>query len=84
MLQGARLVFAQETESAPRLGGIEDQVNDGGGDPITARYMRQGFFTFEPKFKLLIMLERVLFRLRLLFKNNSYVLLAKNRIVLCW
>ena len=53
MLQGARLVFAQETESGRAW--AESKIKSmTGGDPITARYMRQDFFTFEPKFKLLI------------------------------
>ena len=53
MLQGARLVFAQETESGRAW--AESRIKAlTGGDPITARYMRQDFFTYEPKFKLLI------------------------------
>lgn len=53
MLQGARLVFAQETESGKAWAEARIKALTG-GDPVTARYMRQDFFTFEPKFKLLI------------------------------
>ena len=53
MLQGARMVFAQETESGKNWG--ESRLKSlTGGDSITARFMRQDFFTFVPKFKLLI------------------------------
>ena len=53
MLRGARLVLAQETEEGRAW--AESKIKSlTGGDPITARYMRQDFFTFEPKFKLLI------------------------------
>ena len=53
MLQGARMVFAQETESGRAW--AESKIKSlTGGDPISARYMRQDFFTFTPKFKLLI------------------------------
>ena len=53
MLQGARMVFAQETESGKAW--AESRIKSlTGGDPITARFMRQDFFTFVPKFKLLI------------------------------
>lgn len=53
MLRGARLVLAQETEEGRAW--AESRIKAlTGGDPITARYMRQDFFTFEPKFKLLI------------------------------
>lgn len=53
MLQGARVVFAQETESGKAW--AESRIKSlTGGDPITARYMRQDYFTFKPKFKLLI------------------------------
>jgi putative DNA primase/helicase len=53
MLQGARMVFAQETESGRDW--AESRIKSlTGGDPITARYMRQDFFTYLPKFKLLI------------------------------
>ena len=53
MLQGARMVFAQETERGRAW--AESKIKSlTGGDPITARFMRQDFFTFVPKFKLLI------------------------------
>ncbi|HEX2527205.1 MAG TPA: phage/plasmid primase, P4 family [Geminicoccus sp.] len=53
MLQGARLVIASELSPGkpwdePKLKGLT------GGDPITARYMRQDFFTFEPAFTLFV------------------------------
>jgi putative DNA primase/helicase len=52
-LRGARLVVSQETERGRRW--AESKVKAlTGGDPITARYMRQDFFTFQPRFKLLI------------------------------
>lgn len=51
-LFGARLVTAQETQEGrnwdeARVKGIT------GGDPITARFMRENFFTYTPQFKLL-------------------------------
>ncbi len=53
MLRGARLVIAQETEEGRAW--AESRIKAlTGGDPITARFMRQDFFTFAPKFKLLI------------------------------
>ncbi len=53
MLRGARLVLAQETEEGRAW--AESRIKSmAGGDPITARYMRQDFFTYEPRFKLLI------------------------------
>lgn len=53
MMNGARLVAASETAQEntwdePKLKQLT------GGDPITARFMRQDFFTFTPGFKLLI------------------------------
>ena len=53
MLRGARLVTAQETEQG-RLWAETKIKSLTGGDPITARYMRQDFFTFQPQFKLFI------------------------------
>jgi len=53
MLRGARLVTAQETEEGRRWAEIKIKALTG-GDPITARFMRQDFFTFVPQFKLLI------------------------------
>jgi putative DNA primase/helicase len=53
MLQGARLVIAQETEEGRRW--AESRIKAlTGGDKISARYMRQDFFQFTPAFKLLI------------------------------
>ena len=53
MLQGARLVTASETEEGQAW--AESKIKAlTGGDPITARYMRQDFFTFLPTFKLVI------------------------------
>ena len=53
MLAGARLVTASETEQG--RGFAEARVKAiTGGDPITARYMRQDNFTFQPQFKLMI------------------------------
>ena len=53
MLRGARLVSAQETEEGRRW--AESRIKAlTGGDPITARFMRQDFFTFQPGFKLII------------------------------
>jgi len=53
MLRGARLVTAQETEEGRRW--AESRVKGmSGGDPISARFMRQDYFTFQPTFKLLI------------------------------
>ena len=53
MLRGARLVTASETEEGRAW--AEARVKQmTGGDPITARFMRQDFFTFFPNFKLFI------------------------------
>jgi putative DNA primase/helicase len=53
MLRGARLVTAQETESDRHW--AEARIKSiTGGDPITARFMRQDFFTYQPQFKLMI------------------------------
>lgn len=53
MLRGARLVTASETEEGRRW--AEARIKQlTGGDPITARFMRQDFFTFRPAFKLLV------------------------------
>jgi len=50
-LQGARLVVAQETEEGRRW--AESLIKSmTGGDPIKARFMRQDYFEFLPKFKL--------------------------------
>ena len=53
MLKGARLVTASETEQG--RGWAEAKVKAiTGGDPITARFMRQDNFTYRPHFKLMI------------------------------
>lgn len=53
MLKGARIVAAQETEEGRRW--AESRIKAlTGGDPITARFMRQDFFTYTPQFKLFI------------------------------
>jgi hypothetical protein len=53
MLQGARLVTAQETEEGKFWAEAKIKALTG-GDPITARFMRQDFFTYLPQFKLVI------------------------------
>jgi putative DNA primase/helicase len=53
MLRGARAVISQETEEGRNW--AESRIKAlTGGDPISARFMRQDFFTFDPQFKLLI------------------------------
>ncbi|RON17563.1 hypothetical protein BK660_23205 [Pseudomonas brassicacearum] len=53
MLKGARLVTASETEEGKRWAEAKiKQIT--GGDPITARFMRRDFFTYQPEFKLVI------------------------------
>lgn len=53
MLRGARLAVATETEEGRRW--AESKVKAmTGGDPISARFMRQDFFTFKPQFKLMV------------------------------
>lgn len=53
MLRGARLVSASETEEGRAW--AEARIKQmTGGDPVTARFMRQDFFTFDPQFKLTI------------------------------
>ena len=52
-LMGARLVVAQETDEGRKW--AESKIKAlTGGDPITARFMRQDFFTYTPKFTLII------------------------------
>jgi putative DNA primase/helicase len=52
-LMGARLVVAQETDEGRKW--AESRLKAlTGGDPITARFMRQDFFTYMPKFTLII------------------------------
>jgi P4 family phage/plasmid primase-like protien len=53
MLRGARLVLASEL--APGRAWDEPKLKSlTGGDPITARFMRQDFFTYVPQFTLLV------------------------------
>ena len=53
MLRGARLVTAMETEEGRRW--AESRIKQlTGGDPISARFMRQDFFEFVPQFKLMV------------------------------
>jgi P4 family phage/plasmid primase-like protien len=52
-LQGARLVLAVETEEGRRW--AESKLKAAtGGDKMSARFMRQDFFTFDPQFKLVV------------------------------
>jgi len=53
MLRGARLVTAQETEEGRRWAEARIKALTG-GDPISARFMRQDFFTYQPQFKLFV------------------------------
>lgn len=53
MLMGARLVVAQETEEGRRWATSRIKTLTG-GDPISARFMRQDFFTYVPQFKLVL------------------------------
>jgi putative DNA primase/helicase len=51
MLRGARLVRCSEVAKGQRW--AEEKIKQmSGGDPITARFMRQDFFTYAPQFKL--------------------------------
>lgn len=53
LLKGARMVAASETEEGRAW--AESRIKQmTGGDPITARFMRQDFFTYQPQFKLTI------------------------------
>jgi putative DNA primase/helicase len=52
-LRGARLVTAQETEDGHHW--AESKIKAlTGGDPVSARFMRQDFFTYQPSFKLIV------------------------------
>ena len=53
MLQGARLVTASETEQNRKWAASRIKQLTG-GDPISARLMRQDFFTYVPQFKLIL------------------------------
>jgi putative DNA primase/helicase len=51
MLRGARVVSVSETEDGKRW--AETRIKQvTGDDPITARFMRQDYFTYKPQFKL--------------------------------
>jgi len=53
MLRGARLVCVSETEEGRAW--AENRIKSlTGGDPITARFMRQDFFTYQPQFKITV------------------------------
>lgn len=52
-LQGKRLVVAQEVDEGRKWAEARIKTLTG-GDPVTARFMRGDFFTFDPQFKLLI------------------------------
>lgn len=52
MLSGARLVAASETQAGKRWDEAKVKALTG-GEPVTARFMRQDNFTFLPKFKLI-------------------------------
>jgi putative DNA primase/helicase len=53
MLHGHRMVSASETEEGRAW--AESRIKQmTGGDPVTARFMRQDFFTYSPQFKLMI------------------------------
>jgi len=52
-LNGARLVVAQETQKGRRWDETKIKAITG-GDRVTARFMRQDFFDFDPTFKLFI------------------------------
>jgi len=53
LLRGARMVSASETEEGRAW--AEARIKQmTGGDPVTARFMRQDFFTYQPQFKLTI------------------------------
>jgi putative DNA primase/helicase len=53
MLDGARMVMASEVEEGQTWAEARIKAVTG-GDPITARFMRQDNFTFTPRFKLTI------------------------------
>ena len=53
MLRGARLVTMQETDAGARWAEAKLRALTG-GDRISARFMRQDFFDFDPTFKLVI------------------------------
>lgn len=53
MLRGARVVTAQETADGRRWDEARVKALTG-GDPISARFMRQDYFTFVPQFTLIV------------------------------
>lgn len=53
MLRGARLVVAEESEAGRNWNSARVKTLTG-GDPVTARFMRQDFFTMVPTWKLLL------------------------------
>ncbi|MGA8707705.1 MAG: phage/plasmid primase, P4 family, partial [Steroidobacteraceae bacterium] len=53
MLRGARLVVSEESEAGRNWNSARVKTLSG-GDPVTARFMRQDFFTFSPTWKLLL------------------------------
>ena len=53
MLRGARLVTASETEEGRAWAEARIKAMTG-GDPITAHFMRQDNFTYQPRFKLTV------------------------------
>jgi putative DNA primase/helicase len=53
LLRGARLVTAQEVQEGKAWNEVKIKSLTG-GDPISARFVNQDFFTFIPNFKLLI------------------------------
>ncbi len=53
MMRGARMVVASETEEGRQWAEAKIKALTG-GDKITARFMRQDFFTFTPAFKLTV------------------------------
>jgi putative DNA primase/helicase len=52
-LRGARLICSQEVQEGRRWDAVKIKALTG-GDPISARFMRQDFFTYTPEFKLLL------------------------------
>jgi putative DNA primase/helicase len=50
-LRGARLVITSETEEGRRWAEVRIMQLTG-GDPVSARFMRQDYFTYHPQFKL--------------------------------
>jgi len=53
MLRGARLVVSEESEAGRNWNSARVKTLTG-GDPVTARFMRQDFFTMLPTWKLLL------------------------------